>query len=256
MTDRIDDIRESRTLIPEVIDEPFKSVLTPEEAALFNDTISFINRTVSAKALETALLIGNYILINYFNDDLELAFSKDPVKPVSFNILCEHPELSISRYKLINMVKVAAQERFFRSMDFNSGSLGYTHHMKLTRLPNDENKIDMVRECIAENLTTRQLGYRVKMKAIELEPAEDSSPDPASAEKTFNTLVTSLDRLTGQAASLNFESFAGYIEQMDPHTGEFLRNKIMTLVDTMDDAETKCEGFLQKLQPQISEEKY
>jgi len=30
----------------------------------------------------------------------------------------------------------------------------------------------------------------------------------------------------------------------------------MTLVETMDDAETKCEGFLQKLQPQISEEKY
>ena len=34
----------------------------PEDAALINDTIAFINHAVSSKALETALLVGNYIL--------------------------------------------------------------------------------------------------------------------------------------------------------------------------------------------------
>ncbi len=256
MTDRIDDIRESRTLIPEVIDEPFESVLTPEETALFNDTISFINRMVSAKALETALLIGNYILTNYFNDDLELAFSKDPVKPVSFNILCEHPALNVSRFKLANMVKVAAQERFFRSMDFNGSKLSYTHRLELTRLPNAENKIDLARQCVAENLTTRQFGYRVKKIAMELDSEESGIPKSDPPEKAFNALLISLDRLTGHAASLNFESLADNIEQMLPHTKELLRNKIMTLIDTMDVAEVKCEGFLQMLQPQIPEEKF
>jgi hypothetical protein len=68
-------------------------------------------------------LIGNHILTNYFNDDIETAFSKDPVKPFSFNMLCQHPDLMISRYKLVDMVKVAAQERFFRAIEINLSSL-------------------------------------------------------------------------------------------------------------------------------------
>jgi hypothetical protein len=248
MTDRTDDLQASNALIPEVIDGPFESVLTPEQTALFNDTIDFINRTISDKALEAALLIGDYILTNYFNDDLELAFSKESVKPISFSILCEHPALNVSRFKLVNMVKVAAQERFFRSMDFTGGKLSYSHRLELTRLPNDENKIDLARQCVFENLTTRQFGYRVKKIAMELDSEESDIPKSDPPEKAFNALITSLDRITGQVASLNFASLIEFFEQLSPETEALLQNKVMALIDTMDAAGIKCEGLLRKFQ--------
>jgi hypothetical protein len=71
MTDRTYDLPPGKVPMPEVIDESFEPALPPETAALINDTISFINRTVSAKALEAALLIGDYILSNYFDDDIK-----------------------------------------------------------------------------------------------------------------------------------------------------------------------------------------
>jgi hypothetical protein len=121
---------------------------------LIDDTIVFIHRTVSEKALEAALLIGDYILTRYFNNDMEAAFSRDPHKSTSFNALCNHPDLRISRYKLVDMVKVAAQERFLRLLDDDFTGLHYSHRLKLTALPNDDVKIDMAMECVDRELTT------------------------------------------------------------------------------------------------------
>ena len=104
---------ENPGMIPEVVDDagpPF----VPEGTALIDENISYINRTVSAKALETALLIGDYILTYYFNDDINAAFSQNPYKSISFSMLCDHPDLIVSHQKLLDTVKVAAQERYFK----------------------------------------------------------------------------------------------------------------------------------------------
>lgn len=141
MTDRTEDIPTGGIpLIPEVVDDVSTAPLTPEQTALINDTVSFINTTISVKALEAALSIGGHILKNFFNDDIDAALSQSPQKPISFNRLCDHPDLRISRYKLVSMVKVAAQERFFTLMDININTLSYTHRLKLTQLPNDEKR--------------------------------------------------------------------------------------------------------------------
>jgi hypothetical protein len=82
MTDQIpddtpEDMPEDGTaIIPEVVEDPIEPVLSVDDNVLITTTIAFINRTISAKALETGLLIGDYILTNYFNDDIEAAFSK------------------------------------------------------------------------------------------------------------------------------------------------------------------------------------
>ena len=107
MTDRTVDIPAGvRVQKPEVVEDVPESILSPEETTRINETVSLINRTISAKALEAALIIGGHILTRYFNDDIEAAISKDSNKPMSFNILCEHPELNVSRFKLANMVRV------------------------------------------------------------------------------------------------------------------------------------------------------
>ena len=167
MTDRTEDIpTKGKVLLPEIVEDVPEPMLSPEETALVNDTVSLINRTISAKALEAALIIGDHILTNYFNNDIAAATSKDSNKPVSFNMLCEHLELNVSRAKLVNMVKVAAQERFLGTMTIALDDLSYSHRLKLTRLPNDENKIEMVRQCIDNDLTISQLEYRLQVKIM------------------------------------------------------------------------------------------
>ncbi len=70
------------------------------------------------KGKDLFVSIGDHILATFFNDDIDTAFSKGHNKTVSsFNIPCEHPDLKVSRQHMVNMVKVAVQERFFRAMD-------------------------------------------------------------------------------------------------------------------------------------------
>jgi hypothetical protein len=256
MTDRFDDLPSGKIPMPEVIDETYDSILTPEETAFFNDTIFFINATVSAKALEAALLIGNFILTNYFNDDPDLAFSKDSNKPISFNILCEHPELPVSRRKLIAMVKVAAQERYLQTINFNYSKLHYSHLERLALLPNDSLKIEIARECISENLNSRQLGYRIRKHIMEAAPPDNDVTAPDTEQKTVENLFSVLDQLTGKVASLSFDTLLQSFEHLSVETKESLQHKLMTLIDTMDAAETDCENVLRNLQSPAPENRY
>ena len=248
MTERTEDIlSDGMPIIPEVVDDSSETPMIPEETTQVGDTIAFINTTISVKALEAALLIGDHILKNYFNDDIDAALSQNSYKPISFNSLCEHPDLRVSRNKLISMVKVAAQERFFMSMDINIAGLSYTHRLKLTWLPNDENKINITRECINRNLTVKQLDYRVRANIPESGSTPEELSEAEFAEKTINTLFAAMDTLGGKADALSFDPFASYTDQLSPETSDWLQNKLMGLIDTLDQASTRCEGFLRQL---------
>ena len=48
-------------IIDKTSDEYFEPILTSEDNDLINETIAYIDRTVSTKALEASLLIGGYI---------------------------------------------------------------------------------------------------------------------------------------------------------------------------------------------------
>jgi hypothetical protein len=113
--------------IPGVVDEMPDPALLPENAALIDKTIFFINRTISGKALETAIVIGDQILVKYFNDDIDAAFSKDSAKPVSFTMLCDHPDLRVSCQRMA--VKAA-----FLNIDSLDPLLGHLSVNTLTML--------------------------------------------------------------------------------------------------------------------------
>jgi hypothetical protein len=229
----------------------FTPVVSAEDNLLIKDTISFINHTISQKALEAALLIGDHILTRYFDNDIEAAFSKDSDKPISFNVLCNHPDLRISRYKLVNMVKVAAQERFLQTLEYDFSPLHYSHRLKLTALPNDEGKIDMARECVAENLTTRQLGYRIRQRVSEMEQTEGEgeNPEPDPIGNAVNAFVAAVDHLTSQAAALHPEPLEAHMQRLSPETKGLIEYRVMALSDTLDETQMICERLLLQLRP-------
>jgi hypothetical protein len=70
-------------------------------------------------------------------DVIELPEHGDAGHAASFNALCNHPDLRISRYKLVDMLKLAAYERFLRLLDDDFTGLHYSHRLKLTALPNE-----------------------------------------------------------------------------------------------------------------------
>lgn len=154
------------------------------------------------------------------------------------------------------MVKVAAQERYLQTINFDYSKLHYSHLEKLALLPNDSLKIEIARECIAENLNTRQLSYRIRNQIIESEPADSDVTETDPKEETVEDLFFFLDQLTGKVASLNFDTLLQSFEHLSLETNESLQNKLMTLIDTMDAAETDCENVLRKLQTPAPEDRY
>jgi hypothetical protein len=171
---------------------------------------------------------------------------------VSFNRLCNHPDLGISRDKLINMVKVAAQERFLRYSEADLTGLHYSHRLKLTALPNDEFKLDMALECVTENLTTPQLRYRVRRRLAEIEAAGGSETaegeGPASAsDPAVAAFTASLARLNEMAASLTPEMLAGRMADLGPETRDVIVNQLTTLSDTLDATQLMLEQLLRQL---------
>jgi len=163
-------------------------------------------------------------------------------------MLSEHPDLMVSKQKLIDMVKVAAQERYFKTIDFKCSSLYYTHRLKLTQLPNDTDKIEMARLCIAENLNTRQLAYRVKQFAMGTKPSGDQPPALDPAEIAADMFIDIIDYLAWQAADLDIESISKNIGKIESETRTLLKNKLITLIDTMGQTEIACEALLKKLE--------
>jgi len=119
-------------------------------------SVKFINDKVAETVFRGSIEIGEYVLKYFFNDDIELASSQDPTKSASYNALCIHPDLAVSRQTLSNMVRVAAQERFLIANNVDVDKLGYRHRVELLKVENNDIKTDLARKCIEMSLTVRK----------------------------------------------------------------------------------------------------
>jgi len=79
---------------------------------LIEKSVEFINEKANETLYKGSLVIGEYVLKHFFNDDISLASSKNPRKPKSYRALCNHEALSVPYSTLTIMVRVAAQEKF------------------------------------------------------------------------------------------------------------------------------------------------
>ena len=91
-----------------------------------------------------------------------MASSKNPKKQQSFNKLCERDDLIVHPNQLGLMVRVASQEMFFGEEKIDVKTLSYTHKATLVKVEDKSKKADMVKECIIEKWTTRQLEDTIK----------------------------------------------------------------------------------------------
>jgi len=252
MSDRIPETSDGipeydNVIIPEVVDEPSEPILTSEEAALIEESVEFINQNV-AMVVNAAIAIGEHLLTRYFDNDIELATSKNRYKQTNYRWLCEHPDLALSRKELGEMVRVAAQERFFRSIDLNTRMLSYTHKKYLTRMPNNSTKPSLIAECIETGLSSRQLYQRIS----EIKKETDL-PETESAEHLLNDQIRRISRSIRQTALPDIFGNTEAISSLTPESRFALREKITQWVDDLENFQTQCETLIQNLEQIDSE---
>ena len=127
------------------------------EQNIVEEAVQFINDKYENSTLDTALEIGNHIFVNFFDSDTAAVASKDPKKKVSFNKLCDHPDLGLEKSQLSRMVNVAIQEAILKKDNVDCKALTYSHRVELLKIKDETAKLDMAKKCINVPLSIRAL---------------------------------------------------------------------------------------------------
>ena len=123
--------------------------------------VQFINEKLNEYVYKGSIEIGNYVLKHFFDDSIELATSKKPNKPESYNNLCKSEALAVDAKQLSIMVRVASQEKFFIKEEIDTTGLSYTHKACLVKIFNENIKKSLIKDCIANNWTTKTLDEKI-----------------------------------------------------------------------------------------------
>jgi len=134
---------------------------SPDRKDNVGAAVQFINEKLNEYVYKGSVEIGDYVLKHFFDNSIELATSRKPNKPDSYNKLCESGALAIDAKKLSVMVRVAAQEKFFSENNIDTTGLSYTHKACLVKIFNENTKKILVENCIAKKWTTRQLDEEI-----------------------------------------------------------------------------------------------
>ncbi len=212
------------------------------DAKLIENSVKFINEKANETLYKGSVEIGEYVLRHFFNDDIHIASSRNPRKPKSYKALCEHRDLSVPYSTLTIMVRVAAQERFFKQHDFDLKKLSYTHKANLIKLENNENKIYLARECIQKELTTRQLSRLVSKEKKTLIEYKKSLQD----EGAFKNILK-IEQLINRSEKSELITDMDKLKGMRSKTRANLRNKADKLLKQMAQTTKECKSLLKKL---------
>jgi hypothetical protein len=108
-------------------------------------------------AIHVLVEIGNYILQEFYDDDLAKYRNRAPRKGVSVRKLAEEKDINMSYRSLCNAVNLAIQERrFFRHNDVFR-SLTESHKLLLLSIDDDAEKIYTAKRVIENKWSVRTL---------------------------------------------------------------------------------------------------
>ncbi|NOY68596.1 MAG: NAD-glutamate dehydrogenase [Deltaproteobacteria bacterium] len=124
--------------------------------------LDFINERVVTIVYKGSIEIGDYVIEKFFENNIDLAVSKNRYKSMSFQKLCKHPDLSVSSANLRRMVRTAAQEKFFLQNDIPVNRMKYSQKVELIWLANNDDKLALARLCVGKSISVRALRARIE----------------------------------------------------------------------------------------------
>jgi hypothetical protein len=221
-----------------------KKIAVPEtkavavDTALIDKSVEFINNTIVKTFYKGSLEIGKYLLKHFFNDDITLASSKNPNKPVSYQALCKRADLEVDRSTISRMVRVAAQERFFKEENVKVEGLSYSHMIEFIKLPNNKKKIQLVKKCIEKKMSCKQLSENVL--AIRKKTKTVIEPSPLK-------LISGVDKLIEKTQIADLLSKPEKLENMTTKDRTQLLERTNDLYEKMKTITEECNTLIQTL---------
>ncbi len=149
----------------------------PVTDELVEEAVKFINETVRETLYKGYLEIGKYLFDKFYDGDMERVRSRNPKKKASLRKLKVHHRLPVHPSTLHDMVRVVAQEHFFAENKVDTYQLTYTHKCELVKLPDNEDKIQLVQMIISESMSTRQLTHVILEKRRVLFGSHPGEPE-------------------------------------------------------------------------------
>jgi hypothetical protein len=193
--------------------------------ALVNEAVNFINEKANETLYRGSEEIGAYLLEKFFNNDIAVASSRKPHKSNSYTALCKREDLAVHPATLSLMVRVAAQEVFFKEKNFNPAGLSYTHKAELVKLPNTVVKIRLAKKALKSTFTTRLLSEEVK------KTNEKSGAKGKVLSSVIEKYVTDPVRLFEDTRRNDFLSNADNLKTMRLETRQRLQEKALEMVE-------------------------
>ncbi|MFZ2633921.1 MAG: hypothetical protein WA081_02615 [Desulfosalsimonadaceae bacterium] len=237
----------------EIVDETGESEPPDEnlpDLNLIDESVAFINQTVESMVKTGALIIGNYVLTRFFNDNTELASSKNRYKNISFSMLCRRPDLSLTRRELGVMVQVAAQLKCMRTIGIEIDRLVYTNQKLLAQLPDDQAKFDLIQECINKNLPSRQLSARIR------QIKQAALPYVNPNDKVVNTYKQTMNRLITGTAVPELLSTQEGLYRLERETVLQLREEALQWAAGLEAKRRECDALIAKLDYTLAHPNY
>lgn len=160
---------------------------------LIDEAVKVIREKHDEHVYRGAIEIGSWIFENFFDNDPELAASKNPKKAASYRELCLRDDLPISPSTLNRMVNVARQEQIFLDNGIDVNQLNYTHRLELLRIENKTAKLEKARKTIEESMSAKQLRNEVseEKKEISSNTNTEENPHQEQGMKLFRQLIPS-----------------------------------------------------------------
>ncbi|MBI5249607.1 MAG: ankyrin repeat domain-containing protein [Desulfomonile tiedjei] len=106
--------------------------------------------------------IGDYLLENVFDGNYKKALSKDPYKGTSLSDIADHKDMPLSRQRLGECVRVAAETQELKSFGLESDFLTYYHKLEISRVKSPEERLKLAQEANGKALTVREVRDRVR----------------------------------------------------------------------------------------------
>jgi hypothetical protein len=195
------------------------------DKALVNDAVNFINEKANETLYRGSEEIGAYLLERFFGNDIAVASSRNPHKPASYTALCQRADLAVHPATLSLMVRVAAQEVYFKQKRFNAAGLSYTHKAELVKLPNTAEKILLAQKALKSTLTSRLLSEEVK------KTREKSGAKGKVISSVIEKYMTDPVRLFENARRNDFVSDGENLKKIRRETRQKLLEKALEMVE-------------------------
>jgi hypothetical protein len=128
------------------------TVIDPDTSRLVAEINKIAQRTVERGKME----IGQYILKNVFDGDIQEVLARNPNKSRSLRAICSHPDLMVDHRKLGSWVKAAALRLDLEGNGLDVSKLSFTHFVILLRVGSPEKRIELARKIVKKGMSMKE----------------------------------------------------------------------------------------------------